>query len=91
MIYQGIPAIVPDGRMPCQGTRLQTLAGDMRLGAKRLVWQGNLMVNAELVVLEDVFGAQGLVAAVGQLARSVFQAVGSAAAGPTIKVAHVGT
>ena len=48
------------------------------------------MVYAELVVLEDVLGTQGLVGAIGQLACGVFEAVGVVPTRPAIEVAHVG-
>ena len=43
-----------------------------------------------LVVAEDVFGAEQLVAAVGVLVAGVFEAPGGLSAGPAVEVAHVG-
>jgi hypothetical protein len=52
--------------------------------------QSDLVVGAELVVLEHVLRRQHLVFAVRLLERGVLEAVGVVAAGPAVEVAHVG-
>ena len=61
------------------------------LPAKGLFRQGHLLINAELVVFENVLGTQGLVTAIGQAAGRVLEPIGVMAAGPKVEVAHMST
>lgn len=52
--------------------------------------QGDFIVGAELVVVEDMLGGQYLVAAVGIAVCRVLEPMGVLSAGPAIIVTHVG-
>jgi hypothetical protein len=52
--------------------------------------QRHLLIDAELVVLENVLGTQGLIASIRQAFGCIFQSVGSATASPAIEITHVG-
>src|SRR5450759_5736856 len=52
--------------------------------------KGDLVIGAELIVLENVFGGQNLISAIGIAVRGVFETIGILSAGPAIIVAHVG-
>src|SRR5450830_1336851 len=54
------------------------------------VRQDNLLIDAELVIFENVLGTQGLITAVFQTFCRVLQAIGGGPAGPALEVAHVG-
>lgn len=69
---------------PGQGIRanLSTFQGS--------TWYRNLLINAELVIFEDMLCAQGLVAAIFAPDCCVLQAIGGLPASPAIEIAHVG-
>src|ERR1035437_6941805 len=50
----------------------------------------DLVIGAELIVFEDVFGGQDLISAIGIAVRGVYETIGVLPAGPAIIVAHVG-
>lgn len=52
--------------------------------------QGNLIVGAELIVMEDMLGGQYLVTTIGIAVGRVLEPIGVLSAGPAIIVAHVG-
>src|SRR5450830_835706 len=59
--------------------------------AKESIRQGNFLIDAELVVFENVLGTQSLVTAIGQAPGRVLETIGVMATSPEVEVAHVGT